>query len=50
MDSSIHALMEDAISSMQSYIEQGYVLAVGLSGGKDSTCVMVLMLEAIRRA
>lgn len=50
MDSSIHALMEDAISSMQSYIEQGYVLAVGLSGGKDSTCVMVLMLEAVRRA
>jgi hypothetical protein len=42
--------METAIASMQSYVEQGYVLAVGVSGGKDSTCAMVLTLEAVRRA
>ncbi|MGF6298074.1 phosphoadenosine phosphosulfate reductase family protein [Paraburkholderia sp. WC7.3d] len=50
MDRDIHTLMETAIASMQSYIEQGYVLAAGVSGGKDSTCAMVLMLEAVRRA
>ena len=50
MDRDIHTLMENAIASMQSYIEQGHVLAAGVSGGKDSTCAMVLMLEAVRRA
>ncbi|MEM5371889.1 phosphoadenosine phosphosulfate reductase family protein [Paraburkholderia azotifigens] len=50
MEHDIFTLMERAIGSMQSYIEQGYVLATGLSGGKDSTCAMVLMLEAVRRA
>jgi len=50
MNRDIHALMETAIATMQSYIEQGYVLAAGVSGGKDSTCAMVLMLEAVRRA
>ncbi|MCC8397639.1 hypothetical protein LJ656_34420 [Paraburkholderia sp. MMS20-SJTR3] len=50
MDTDIHTLVETAIASMQSYIEQGHVLAVGVSGGKDSTCAMVLMLEAVRRA
>ncbi|BDC45393.1 hypothetical protein [Paraburkholderia terrae] len=50
MERDIFVLMERAISSMQSYIERGYVLAVGLSGGKDSTCAMVLMLEAARRS
>jgi 3'-phosphoadenosine 5'-phosphosulfate sulfotransferase (PAPS reductase)/FAD synthetase len=43
-------MMESAIASMQSYIERGYVLATGLSGGKDSTCAMVLMVEAVRRS
>ncbi|WP_088177010.1 adenine nucleotide alpha hydrolase family protein [Paraburkholderia caledonica] len=50
MDRDIHTLMETAIESIQSYIEEGYVLAAGVSGGKDSTCAMVLMLEAVRRA
>jgi 3'-phosphoadenosine 5'-phosphosulfate sulfotransferase (PAPS reductase)/FAD synthetase len=50
MDHDIQTLMENAIASMQSYIEQGYSLAAGVSGGKDSTCAMVLMLEAVRRA
>jgi 3'-phosphoadenosine 5'-phosphosulfate sulfotransferase (PAPS reductase)/FAD synthetase len=50
MDRDIHTLMESAIASMQSYIERGHVLAAGVSGGKDSTCAMVLMLEAVRRA
>lgn len=50
MERSIFTLMERAIATMQSYIEQGYILATGLSGGKDSTCAMVLMLEAVRRA
>ncbi|CAB3807998.1 hypothetical protein LMG28614_06712 [Paraburkholderia ultramafica] len=35
MERDIYALMERAISSMQSYIERGYILATGLSGGKD---------------
>jgi 3'-phosphoadenosine 5'-phosphosulfate sulfotransferase (PAPS reductase)/FAD synthetase len=50
MNRDIHALMETAIVTMQSHIEQGYVLAAGVSGGKDSTCAVVLMLEAVRRA
>jgi 3'-phosphoadenosine 5'-phosphosulfate sulfotransferase (PAPS reductase)/FAD synthetase len=50
MERDIFTMMETAIATMQSYIQQGYVLANGLSGGKDSTCVMVLMLEAIRRS
>ena len=50
MERDIYAMMERAIATMQGYIERGYVLANGLSGGKDSTCVMVLMLEAIRRS
>ncbi|MFM0003937.1 hypothetical protein PQR57_23305 [Paraburkholderia dipogonis] len=50
MGRDIHTLMESAIASMQSYIERGHVLAAGVSGGKDSTCAMVLMLEAVRRA
>ena len=49
MERDIFKMMEAAIATMQSYIQRGYVLANGLSGGKDSTCVMVLMLEAIRR-
>ncbi|KAA0998640.1 hypothetical protein FVF58_43750 [Paraburkholderia panacisoli] len=50
MERGIFILMERAIASMQSYIERGYILATGLSGGKDSTCAMVLMLEAVRRS
>ena len=50
MERDIYVMMERAIATMQGYIERGYVLANGLSGGKDSSCVMVLMLEAIRRS
>lgn len=41
--------MEAAISVMQRYIELGHSLSCAYSGGKDSTCTLVLMLEAIRR-
>ncbi|MFM0007328.1 hypothetical protein PQR57_41040 [Paraburkholderia dipogonis] len=50
MQRDILTMMESAIAAMQSYIERGYILATGLSGGKDSTCAMVLMLEAVRRS
>jgi 3'-phosphoadenosine 5'-phosphosulfate sulfotransferase (PAPS reductase)/FAD synthetase len=50
MERDILTMMESAIAAMQSYIERGYILATGLSGGKDSTCAMVLMLEAVRRS
>jgi predicted phosphoadenosine phosphosulfate sulfurtransferase len=50
MDAGILVKMEAAIGIMQSYIAKDYVLSCAMSGGKDSSCVMVLMLEAIRRS
>ena len=50
MDQENFLKMEAAIGVMQRYIEQGYSLSCGYSGGKDSTCTLVLMLEATRRA
>ncbi|MDR5776410.1 MULTISPECIES: hypothetical protein [unclassified Caballeronia] len=50
MEQEIVSKMEAAISVMQRYIELGHSLSCTYSGGKDSTCTLVLMLEAIRRA
>ncbi|SAK98423.1 hypothetical protein AWB76_07528 [Caballeronia temeraria] len=47
MEQEILSKMEAAISVMQRYIEQGHSLSCAYSGGKDSTCTLVLMLEAI---
>ncbi|KXV03758.1 hypothetical protein CR51_16245 [Caballeronia megalochromosomata] len=50
MENEILSKMEAAISVMQRYIELGHSLSCAYSGGKDSTCALVLMLEAIRRS
>lgn len=50
MEQEIVSKMEAAISVMQRYIELGHSLSCAYSGVKDSTCALVLMLEAIRRA
>lgn len=50
MEHEILSKMEGAISVMQRYVELGHSLSCAYSGGKDSTCALVLMLEAIRRA
>ncbi|SAL81606.1 hypothetical protein AWB74_05997 [Caballeronia arvi] len=50
MEKEILLKMDAAINVMQRYVDQGYSLSCGYSGGKDSTCTLVLMLEAIRRA
>jgi len=50
MEQEILSKMEAAISVMQRYVELGHSLSRAYSGGKDSTCTLVLMLEAIRRA
>lgn len=50
MEQEILSKMEAAISVMQRYIELGHSLSCAYSGGKDSTCALVLMVEAIRRA
>jgi 3'-phosphoadenosine 5'-phosphosulfate sulfotransferase (PAPS reductase)/FAD synthetase len=50
MEQEIVSKMEAAIGVMQRYIELGHSLSCAYSGGKDSTCTLVLMLEAIRRA
>lgn len=50
MEDEVLLKMEAAITVMQRYVEQGYSLSCAYSGGKDSTCTLVLMLEAIRRA
>ncbi|WP_332391712.1 hypothetical protein [Burkholderia ubonensis] len=42
--------METAIGALVALIQQGYTLSNALSGGKDSTCTAILMLEAVRRA
>jgi DNA sulfur modification protein DndC len=50
MENEILAKIEAAIGVLQRYIEEGHSLSCAYSGGKDSTCTLVLMLEAIRRA
>lgn len=50
MFSEILVKMESAIEALVGLIRQGYTLSNALSGGKDSTCTAILMLEAVRRA
>ncbi|AIV73808.1 phosphoadenosine phosphosulfate reductase family protein (plasmid) [Burkholderia pseudomallei] len=50
MFSEILVKMESAIDALVALIRQGYTLSSALSGGKDSTCTAILMLEAVRRA
>lgn len=42
-------LIEDAIGNIQTLLRSGYNLSVGYSGGKDSSSVVVLVIEAIER-
>ncbi|WP_176000338.1 hypothetical protein [Burkholderia vietnamiensis] len=46
----ILAKMEIVIAILMQKIAAGHVLQCGYSGGKDSTCVALLMLEAVRRS
>ncbi|HDR8948061.1 TPA: phosphoadenosine phosphosulfate reductase family protein [Burkholderia contaminans] len=50
MFSDILVKMESAIDALVGLIRQGYTLSNAMSGGKDSTCTAILMLEAVRRA
>ncbi|WP_309251473.1 hypothetical protein [Burkholderia multivorans] len=50
MVSEILVKIESAIDALAVLIRQGYTLSSALSGGKDSTCTAILMLEAVRRA
>ncbi|MBR8270514.1 phosphoadenosine phosphosulfate reductase family protein [Burkholderia cenocepacia] len=50
MFSEILVKMESAIDALVALIRQGFTLSNALSGGKDSTCTAILMLEAVRRA
>ena len=47
---SIYERIEQAIATILDLIQNGYICQVGLSGGKDSTIITILMLEAVRRA
>ncbi|EGR5063497.1 hypothetical protein C1E47_15765 [Vibrio cholerae] len=42
-------IIDDAIAKIQTLLRSGYSLSIGYSGGKDSTCVLVLTIEAVRR-
>lgn len=46
----ILAKMEAVLAILMQKIAAGHALQCGYSGGKDSTCVALLMLEATRRA
>lgn len=46
----ILAKMEAVIAILMQKIAAGHVLQCGYSGGKDSTCVALLMIEAVRRS
>lgn len=46
----ILAKMESVIAILMQKIAAGHVLQCGYSGGKDSTCVALLMIEAVRRS
>ncbi|ENN6469947.1 phosphoadenosine phosphosulfate reductase family protein [Vibrio vulnificus] len=41
--------IENVISNIQSLLRSGQSLSCSFSTGKDSTCVLILMLEAIKR-
>lgn len=40
---------EESVERLISLLKSGYSLSVGFSGGKDSTCVLIIFLEALRR-
>lgn len=46
----MNRLIDDAIAPMVDWLRDGYSLCVSLSWGKDSTTVLVLALEAMKRA
>ncbi|MBR8278380.1 phosphoadenosine phosphosulfate reductase family protein [Burkholderia cenocepacia] len=50
MFSEILVKIESAIDALVALVRQGYTLSNAMSGGKDSTCTAILMLEAVRRA
>ncbi|ELA9722335.1 hypothetical protein RG035_004267 [Vibrio parahaemolyticus] len=41
--------IEIAIDKIQSLLRSGFHLSCGWSGGKDSSCVLILLLESIKR-
>jgi len=47
---SIREKSEPAIQAIYQLIEENYTLAAGVSFGKDSLCVLVLAIEAMKRA
>ncbi len=46
----MNRLIEAAVSPMVGWLRDGYSLCVSLSWGKDSTAVLVLVIEAMKRA
>ncbi|MEZ8733835.1 hypothetical protein [Vibrio sp. 10N.239.312.D08] len=40
---------EESVERLINLLKSGYSLSVGFSGGKDSTCVLIIFLEAMRR-
>ncbi len=40
---------EESVERLMNLLKSGYSLSVGFSGGKDSTCVLIIFLEALRR-
>ncbi|HHQ4453624.1 TPA: hypothetical protein ACSP0N_004288, partial [Aeromonas veronii] len=46
----MNRLIETAVAPMVGWLREGYSLCVSLSWGKDSTAVLVLVIEAMKRA
>ncbi|WP_323936246.1 phosphoadenosine phosphosulfate reductase domain-containing protein [Aeromonas veronii] len=46
----MNRLIENAVAPMVGWLREGYSLCVSLSWGKDSTAVLVLVIEAMKRA
>lgn len=40
---------EESVERLINLLKSGYSLSIGFSGGKDSTCVLIIFLEAMRR-
>ena len=43
-------LIDEAVEPLVEWLRLGYSLCISLSWGKDSTAVLVLALEAMKRA
>jgi 3'-phosphoadenosine 5'-phosphosulfate sulfotransferase (PAPS reductase)/FAD synthetase len=48
-DNTFRSKLDNALENIKALLKSGHHLSVGYSAGKDSSCVLILLLEAIRQ-